>query len=174
MSTGSRNEILLSTFESHYLVGVASPCGHSISNVSSGRAAAPPRYSGTPKPSFLPRRTRLPARVDVPRNSLTTAVQNSMLVPPSLLRPFDRWARCHGPDVADLVGKLDQLGGMALVPRGRLAFIARSNGAASARALSRVRRRVSLRATRYRTRVVENLHRHAKAFGFVLQPMRAS
>ena len=25
--------------------------------------------------------------------------------------------------------------------------------------------------TRYRTRVVNNLHRHAKAFGFVLQPL---
>ena len=25
--------------------------------------------------------------------------------------------------------------------------------------------------TRYRTRVVDNLHRRAKAFGFVLQPM---
>jgi transposase len=25
--------------------------------------------------------------------------------------------------------------------------------------------------TRYRTRVIDNLHRHAKAFGFVLQPM---
>jgi hypothetical protein len=40
MSTSSRNEILLSTFESQYLVGAASPCGHSISNVSSGRSAA--------------------------------------------------------------------------------------------------------------------------------------
>src|SRR5208283_3878995 len=40
MSTSSRNEILLSTFESQYLVGAASPRGHSISNVSSGRAAA--------------------------------------------------------------------------------------------------------------------------------------
>jgi transposase len=25
--------------------------------------------------------------------------------------------------------------------------------------------------TRYRTRVIDNLHRRAKAFGFVLQPM---
>jgi hypothetical protein len=124
------------------------------------------------------------SRVDVPRNSLTTAVQNSMLVPPSLLRPFDRWARCHGPDVADLVGKLDQLGGMALVPRGRLAFIARSNGAAGQGTLSgppdgfrlalRADEGASFYETRYCTRVVENLHRHAKAFGFVLQPMRAS
>ena len=41
MSTSSRNEIVLATFESQYLVGAASPCGHSISNVSAGRAAAP-------------------------------------------------------------------------------------------------------------------------------------
>src|SRR6516165_11371770 len=41
MSTSSRNEIALATFESQYLVGAASPCGHSIRNVSSGRAAAP-------------------------------------------------------------------------------------------------------------------------------------
>jgi hypothetical protein len=40
MSTSSRNEIVLATFESQYLVGAASPCGHSISNVSSGRSAA--------------------------------------------------------------------------------------------------------------------------------------
>src|SRR5271169_945340 len=41
MSTNSRNEIVLAIFESQYLVGAASPCGHSISNVSCGRAAAP-------------------------------------------------------------------------------------------------------------------------------------
>src|ERR1700746_3540826 len=39
-STRSRNEILLSRFESQYLVGAASPGGHSISNVSLGRPAA--------------------------------------------------------------------------------------------------------------------------------------
>src|ERR1700752_869552 len=39
-STRPRNEILLSGFESQYLVGAASPGGHSISNVSFGRPAA--------------------------------------------------------------------------------------------------------------------------------------
>jgi hypothetical protein len=41
VSTSSRNEIVWATFEIQYLVDAASPCGHSISNVSSGRAAAP-------------------------------------------------------------------------------------------------------------------------------------
>src|SRR5437773_812791 len=41
MSTSRRNERFLSRFESQYLVGAASPSGHSISSVSSARPAAP-------------------------------------------------------------------------------------------------------------------------------------
>src|SRR5215471_17032147 len=41
MSTSRRNEIVAAMFESQYLVGAVSPSGHSISNVSCGRAAAP-------------------------------------------------------------------------------------------------------------------------------------
>src|ERR1700746_2391268 len=41
MSTRLRNLVLLVRFESQYLVGAASPGGHSISSVSSGRLAAP-------------------------------------------------------------------------------------------------------------------------------------
>src|ERR1700674_4043164 len=40
ISTRSRNLVLAGRFESQYLVGAASPGGHSINSVSSGRPAA--------------------------------------------------------------------------------------------------------------------------------------
>src|SRR5215467_5340733 len=41
ISTRSRNLVFAGRFESQYLVGTASPGGHSINSVSSGRPAAP-------------------------------------------------------------------------------------------------------------------------------------
>src|ERR1700751_1531293 len=61
ISTTSRNLVFAGRFESQYLVGAASPGGHSINSVSSGRPAAPSSRA----PLLGAVRTRTRAKRDV-------------------------------------------------------------------------------------------------------------